>query len=210
MYKRVLVLFTGYCFWHITQLLLSTDISSDNSIIDRIHNTNLVNSIISLLNDNHALASANFILTSFLIDINMFYVAHKFLLAKSGSNQEKHTRRTMFILLVGFVCRQICQYINRVPKPENMIWFDPGVPAILVTYIVENDFFFSGHTYVAITSGLFIIHDNTNLFVKIYGTLYIIYEILFVLFTRSHYFMDIYGAVATYFMISYFYDKLAK
>jgi hypothetical protein len=35
-----------------------------------------------------------------------------------------------------------------------MIWHDPGFPSLLVTDHVANDFFFSGHTAIALFGAL--------------------------------------------------------
>src|SRR5579862_2508688 len=52
------------------------------------------------------------------------------------------------VLLLGL--RQIMQAICALPTPPNMIWHYPGFPSLLVTYNVGNDFFFSGHTAIAV------------------------------------------------------------
>ena len=47
-------------------------------------------------------------------------------------------------LIVIFALRQICQFYIKLEAPAGMIWFDPGLPSLFVTYGVANDFFFSG------------------------------------------------------------------
>jgi len=42
------------------------------------------------------------------------------------------------------------QAVCALPPPPNMIWHYPGFPSLLVTYHVANDFFFSGHTAIAV------------------------------------------------------------
>ena len=42
------------------------------------------------------------------------------------------------------------QALCALPPPPNMIWHDPGFPSLLVTYAVASDFFFSGHTAIAV------------------------------------------------------------
>jgi hypothetical protein len=53
-------------------------------------------------------------------------------------------------LLALFGLRQITQVLCALPPPEGMIWEYPGFPSLLVTYNVANDFFFSGHTAIAV------------------------------------------------------------
>ena len=37
-----------------------------------------------------------------------------------------------------------------LPAPTDAIWHYPGFPSLLVTYGVANDYFFSGHTAIAV------------------------------------------------------------
>jgi len=46
--------------------------------------------------------------------------------------------------------RQLMQALVALPTPPNMIWHYPGFPSLLVTYGVANDYFFSGHTSIAV------------------------------------------------------------
>src|SRR5258708_38151616 len=57
-------------------------------------------------------------------------------------------------MLVVFALRQICQAVCTLPPPPGIIWRYPGFPALLVTYAVSNDFFFSGHTALAVLGAL--------------------------------------------------------
>ena len=117
----------------------------------------------------------------------------------------QHTK-PISLLISGVILRQLCQCINRSPSPENVIWHDPGFPSIIMNYNVGNDFFFSGHTLAALIFGIELLNSQYKI-VKVYAIVYMILEIAFVLVTRSHYFMDIYAAFATYFMLSYFHEK---
>lgn len=195
---KILYIVAAYIFWITTQKLLGQDIISDNCIIDRSHS--LVAQINAYLRANPVVMRYNFILSSLLIDINVVYVVAKYLLLDADN-------RTITLLFSGFVLRQICQYINRLPIPKNLIWFNPGFPSLFVTYHVENDFFFSGHTMIALVTGFDII-SNGDILSQIYGTFFIMYEIGFIIVTFSHYFMDIYAAIATYFMLNYFYNGI--
>ena len=44
-----------------------------------------------------------------------------------------------------------------------MIWHDPGFPSFLVTYHVANDFFFSGHTAIAVFGAIELSRMRRNL-----------------------------------------------
>lgn len=199
MLKRLALLCLAYYLWYYSQILISSNMKTNNIIIDQLHHSNIFFSINSFLASNPEITKYNLILTSLLIDIGMIFCAIDYL--------KGNDFRTMILIFVGLFLRQICQYVNRLPIPPNMIWFDPGFPSILVTYSVENDFFFSGHTFIAFTIGLKIIYYQ-NYFTKLYGLFFMMYEILFIICINGHYFMDIYGAIITYFMLNYFYDKM--
>jgi hypothetical protein len=55
-------------------------------------------------------------------------------------------------LLVLFALRQITQVLCALPEPLGMVWPQegPGFPSLLVTYKTASDFFFSGHTAIAV------------------------------------------------------------
>jgi hypothetical protein len=62
--------------------------------------------------------------------------------------------RPFLALALLFALRQVCQALCALPAPPGMIWRDPGFPTLLVTYRTSNDFFFSGHTAIAVLGAL--------------------------------------------------------
>ena len=196
--RQLFVIISALVIWHLSQIFISSAVNTDNRMIDRLHDLSVIRSMNKYLKDNIDITKFHFILTSLLIDINGTYIALKFLY----SNDYKPT----IILLGGIILRQICQFINSSPMPENVIWLDPNFPAIIVTYYATNDFFFSGHTYISICAGMEIMKIN-SVFAKLYAILFIFYEIMFIIVINGHYFMDIYGAIATYFMMTYLTNK---
>ncbi len=196
-YKRLGLLIFLYFLWIKSQTLLSSNIVSKNEIIDQIHKSELVENIIDYLEKNIHIARFHIALTTFLIDITLIII----ILKSIWLNDYKFP----IIYIIGIILRQICQFINQLPIPNRMIWFDPGIPTIFMVYVTENDFFFSGHTLTGISIGIELIEQN-NILTKIYGIFFMIYQIIFVLITRCHYFMDVYAAIATYFMVKYFYS----
>lgn len=182
-----------------SQTILGSDVVPECGIIDRLHN--FVQPINNYLHNNKDITSYGFILSSFLIDINVVNLIVGYL----TTNRSK----SFVLLCIGFFLRQVSQWLTRLPQPETTVWFYPGFPSIMVTYSVETDFFFSGHTLVSLVTGCDII-DNGGVFGKIYGLFFIIYEISFIILTHSHYYMDIYAAITTYFTIRYIYEKYEK
>ncbi len=106
------------------------------------------------------------------------------------------TIRPFLGLLLLFGLRQIMQAICALPAPQGMIWESPGFPSILVTYEVANDFFFSGHTAIAIYGSIELARWGgwktgvTALVLAIFLTASVI-------LVRAHYTMDIYAGAAT-------------
>lgn len=98
------------------------------------------------------------------------------------------------VLLLGL--RQIFQALVALPPPQGMIWHYPGFPSLLVTYGVANDFFFSGHTAVAVL-GAVELGRLGRPWLRIAGSALAIFEVTVVLALRAHYTMDVFtGAVA--------------
>jgi hypothetical protein len=106
------------------------------------------------------------------------------------------TVRPFLGLLVLFGLRQICQSLCALRAPEGIIWRDPGVPGLLVTYGVANDFFFSGHTALAVLGVIEVVRFGGRRWL-ILGVPIMLFEATAVLVLRAHYFMDVFtGAIA--------------
>jgi len=81
-----------------------------------------------------------------------------------------------------------------------MIWYDPGFPTLLVTYGVATDFFFSGHTGLAVLGAVELVRMGTSPQGKrrwlALGIAIAVFEATTVLVLRAHYTMDVFtGAV---------------
>ena len=195
MFVNIILLALIYFFWIATQKFLEYDNHDNSRIIDRIHDCHLSQKIHNYLFNRKKLSAFLIFFTTLMIDVNVIYFTYDFLI--------NNNRKPMLLLMTAVGLRQICQFINRLPSPQQVIWFDPGFPSIIINYQLGNDFFFSGHTLTALIFGFELLKSNNSL-VQLYSIFYMIFEISFVLLTRSHYFMDIYGAISTYFMLNYF------
>jgi membrane-associated phospholipid phosphatase len=96
------------------------------------------------------------------------------------------------VLLLGL--RQIMQAICALPAPPNMIWHYPGFPSLLVTYNVGNDFFFSGHTAIAVFGGIELSRLGKHWLI-IVAVAIVLFEIAAVLVLRAHYTMDVFTGI---------------
>jgi len=187
-----------YGFWLLTQAYLAAD-TSDEVLIDRIHNSQLVNATVAYLYHNPSIASFHIALTTLLLDVTITGV----MVASILTGKPK----PIIMMILGVFLRQVNQAMTKLPTPEGMVWFDPGFPTLYMIYEAQNDFFFSGHTLTSLITGGYLLESN-NFALKIYGVIYIAYEITFVLLTRAHYFMDVYAAVSTYFMLRWIVDRM--
>jgi membrane-associated phospholipid phosphatase len=101
-------------------------------------------------------------------------------------------------VLIVFGLRQACQGLCTLPPPPGIIWRNPGFPALLVTYDVGNDFFFSGHTAVAVLGALEAAYYAPPWLALIAASI-ALGEMLAVLVLRAHYTMDVVaGALAAF------------
>jgi len=101
-------------------------------------------------------------------------------------------------ILILFGLRQLCQTLCTLPPPPGMIWRNPGFPALLVTYSVGNDFFFSGHTAVAVLGAVEAAHLGP-VWLGAVAVCIALGEMLLVLVLRAHYTMDVVaGALAAF------------
>ena len=99
-------------------------------------------------------------------------------------------------LLILFAFRQVAQLTCALAAPPGMIWRRPGVPSLLVTYDVANDFFFSGHTAIAVLGAIELASIAPGP-VAIAAGLVAVFEAITVLVLRAHYTMDVFtGNVA--------------
>lgn len=102
--------------------------------------------------------------------------------------------RPMLGLILLFLLRQVTQGLTGLPAPEGMIWRSPGVPTLFVTYGTQNDFFFSGHTAIAVYGAIELARFRRAWLTTV-GTGVAVLEGIAVLALRAHYTMDVFAAV---------------
>ena len=189
---RTLFVAAGLAAWFWTQGLIGsrrvgeTHPTAAPAIGDGVHD--LLSAANRYMAEHPAAANTLLICSSAVIDL-----VGVFLLAASIFGPSV---RPFLGLLLLFAMRQICQLICSLPPPAGMIWRYPGVPSLLVTYDVATDFFFSGHTGLAVIGAVELSRLGGRRWLCV-GTLIILFEVATVLILRAHYTMDVFtGAVA--------------
>ena len=131
-------------------------------------------------------ANALLILSSALIDALGLFLLGQWLFGGSV--------RPFLGLFLLMALRQVMQAVCALPPPPNMIWHYPGFPSLLVTYHVANDFFFSGHTAIAVFGAIELSRLRRNWLTAL-AVLIVIFEVATVLVLRAHYTMDVFTGI---------------
>jgi hypothetical protein len=191
---RLCVVVVGLAAWFGTQKLLgeraplAPEHAIGDAVLDWLAQPNVY------LRDNRAAANALLISSSTVINL-----LGAFLLGMSIFGP---TVRPFLGLLLLFGMRQICQSLCALAAPPGIIWHDPGVPGLLVTYGVANDFFFSGHTGMAVLGAVEMVRFGGRRWLPL-AVLIVIFEAAAVLVLRAHYTMDVFtGAIVALYVAS--------
>jgi len=185
---RIGIVAASLLAWFVSQSLIGSRGLTSGQITDGIHE--LTAPLHRYLQDNPKRANAVLIVSSAFIDLFGIFLI--------GAGIFGPTLRPFAALLILFFMRQVCQSVCALPVPPGMIWRHPGFPSLLVTYGVANDFFFSGHTAIAVLGAI----EAARLFpwwVGVAAAVVAVLEAGVVLVLRAHYTMDIFGAVVAAF-----------
>lgn len=188
---RCLVIAISLALWYWTQWLLSQRKSApadelSGAISDGIHRLTLSSN--ERLQNHPRRANGLLVSSSLVIDLLGVYLICSAVFGRSIE--------PFLGLLVIFALRQICQALSPLPTPKGMIWRDPGIPTLLVTYRTENDLFFSGHTAIAVFGAAVIASAFGPMGIAA-GLAIAIFEIGAVLLLRAHYTMDVFTGAIT-------------
>ena len=176
----------GAWFW--TQSLIARKSAPKDGIGDVVHD--LTARWHRYFSTNERAANAALITSSIFIDL--------FGLSLIGAAIFGPTFAPFLAILIVFGLRQICQGLCTLPPPPGIIWRNPGFPALLVTYAVGNDFFFSGHTALAVLGAIEAAYFGPPWLAVIAASI-ALGEMLIVLVLRAHYTLDVVaGALAAF------------
>ena len=195
---RLLVSGMVLALWFWTQSLIGARTAPASGIGDALHN--LTAGLNSYFAQNTRAADALLIVSSALIDALGLFLLGRWLFGGSV--------RPFLGLFLLMTLRQLIEAICALPPPPNMIWHYPGFPSLLVTYHVANDFFFSGHTAIAVFGAIELSRLRRN-WLTAAAVLLVVFEIATVLILRAHYTMDVFAGILAALWIAHFTERLS-
>jgi hypothetical protein len=196
--RRVLVTGIVLALWFWTQSLIGARVAPASGIGDGLHN--LTAGLNSYFAQNLRAANALLIVSSALIDALGLFLLARWLFGGSV--------RPFLGLFLLMALRQVMQALCALPPPPNMIWHDPGFPSLLVTYHVANDFFFSGHTAIAVFGAIELSRLRRN-WLTAFAVLIVIFEVATVLILRAHYTMDVFTGIIAALWVVHFSERVS-
>ena len=195
---RLAITIAALALWFWTQSLLGARPAQVNSIGDSLHQ--LTASANAYFHAHPRAADALLVASSALIDALALFLLLSWLLGK--------TVRPFLGLVLLMALRQSVQGLCALPPPPGMIWHYPGFPSLLVTYSVASDFFFSGHTAIAVFAATELARLK-KLWLTAIALIVALFEILAVIILRAHYTMDVFTGVLAALLIASFVERLS-
>ena len=177
---RVLLIVGSLFLWFLTQKMIGARRLEDGAIYDHLHV--MTAGWNAWLNQNPKPANAMLVASSFFVDAVTLFVLFYAVLGPSFMP---------FWGLFGlFALRQLSQASVALPGPQGIIWRDPGVPSLFVTYGVGTDFFFSGHTALAVYGAMQLsaLHIPA---LTILGAVVAVLQVVAVIALRANWTMDV-------------------
>jgi len=195
---RLMVTGIVLALWFWSQALIGSRTAPASGIGDAVHN--LTAGLNSYFSQNLGAANALLVVSSAFIDVlGLFLLARWFV--------ERSVRPFLGLVLL-LALRQIMQAICALPAPPSMIWHYPGFPSLLVTYHVANDFFFSGHTAIAVFGALELARYHRK-WLTFAAVLMVFFEVVTVLILRAHYTFDVFTGIIAALWIAHISERLS-
>ena len=198
LFLRLLVTGIVLALWFWTQSLIGARTAPASGIGDELHN--LTAGLNSYFSKNSRAADALLIVSSGLIDALGLFLLGRWLFGGSV--------RPFLGLFLLMALRQLMQAVCALPPPPNMIWHYPGFPSLLVTYHVANDFFFSGHTAIAVFGAIELSRLHRN-WLTAAAVVLALFEVATVLILRAHYTMDVFTGIVAAFWVANLSSRIA-
>ena len=147
-----------------------------------------------------AAANALLIVSSGIIDLLGIFLLSLWIFRKEP--------RPFIGLVIVLSLRQIMQFCVALPAPPDAIWHNPGFPSLLVTYGVAYDYFFSGHTAIAVLGATELARFGRRS-VTVAAVGIVIFEVATVFTLRAHYTMDVFTGLVTGLYAAHLADRIS-
>jgi PAP2 superfamily C-terminal len=183
---RIAITAIALIVWFWSQKLIGAHGAPDQAIVDRVHVLTAPANF--YLHAHPSAANLLLIVSSAIIDLLGIFLLASWIFGASP--------RPFLGLVIVLGLRQIMQALVALPAPPNAIWHYPGFPSLLVTYSVSNDYFFSGHTAIAVLAASEIARIGKRWLTAL-SVLIVFFEVTTVLILRAHYTMDVFTGVVT-------------
>jgi PAP2 superfamily C-terminal len=172
--------------WFWTQSLIGARSAPTGVIGDGLHNATAAAN--AYLHAHGAAANVLLIVSSAIIDLLGIFLLARWIFCASA--------RPFVALVIVLGLRQVMQALVALPAPPGAIWHYPGFPSLLVTYGVASDYFFSGHTAIAVVGAMELARCK-RLWLTALAVAIVAFEIVTVLVLRAHYTMDVFTGLVT-------------
>jgi len=198
---RLGVTASALVIWFWTQALIGARGAPASGIGDRIHTATASANL--YLHLHPGAANALLVVSSGIIDLLGIFLLSLWIF--------RGELRPFLGLVIVLGLRQIMQACVALPTPPQAIWHDPGFPSLLVTYGVANDYFFSGHTAIAVLGATELVRAGRRwtrrgwfgpawfgqVWITAGAVAIVVFEAATVLVLRAHYTMDVFtGLIA--------------
>ena len=196
---RIAITAVALVIWFWTQSLLGARTGDAGAIGDGLHR--LTAPVNSCLRNSPRAANALLIVSSLGIDSLGLFLLGSWIFAGK--------LRPFLGLAMLLILRQIMQALCALPSPPGIIWHNPGFPSLLVTYGVANDFFFSGHTAIAIFGATELARFHKS-WLTASAILLVAFEVAAVIVLRAHYTMDVFTGLLAAFCVAAISDRISR
>jgi hypothetical protein len=196
---RLLVTAAALVVWFWSQSLIGARGAPASGVRDAAHN--LTSSANLYLHDHGTLTNALLIVSSGIIDLLGVFLLSLWIF--------RNEPRPFVGLLIVLGLRQIMQACVALPVPTGAIWHYPGFPSLLVTYGVANDYFFSGHTAIAVLGATELVRVGKR-WLTVAAVAMVVFEATTVLVLRAHYTMDVFTGLVAGLYAAHLADRLSQ
>jgi len=183
---RLAVTAVALLIWFGTQSMIGARGAPTAGIADRIHAATAPANL--YLHQHPGAANALLVVSSAIVDLLGIFLLAKWIF--------RGELRPFLGLVMVLGLRQIVQALVALPTPPDAIWHYPGVPSLLVTYSVANDYFFSGHTAIAVLGATEMVRAHKR-WLTVAAVAIVLFEATTVLVLRAHYTMDVFTGLVT-------------